>query len=319
MVGDTVIVRKAGDVIPEVVGALVDLRSGDERTFAMPELCPSCHAAVVREESEAALRCDNARCPAQRQERLSHWVSRAAADIEGLGRETITNLIEAGLVHDVADFYTLTFEKLAHLDLQRTRQDGSATVFGETMATKVMAHIEASKTRPLAKLLFGLGIRHVGATVSEALVAAFGSLEAIAHATQEQLVATCGIGATIAASIGHFFALEQNCTLVERLKQAGVVLEAEAVDTSQHTLAGLTFVLTGSLRRFTRTLAGDALKARGATVSSSVSRNTSFVIAGEDAGSKYDKAVTLGVPILTEDDLAVLIETGHVPAPPEGG
>ena len=313
MIGDTIVVRKAGDVITEVVGALTDLRNGTERVFTMPALCPSCSAPVMRDRSEVALRCDNAQCPAQRQERLSHWVSRQAADIEGLGRETISRLIESDLVRDVADFYLLTPDQLALLNLRRERQDGSATLFGETMASKVMANIEASKTRPLAKLLFGLGIRHVGATVSEALVAALGSIEAIGQATTQQLTAVEGVGDIIALSIESFFALRQNRQLIERLRRAGVVLIAQKVDTSQHTLAGLTFVLTGSLSRFTRTQAGDALKMRGATVSSSVSRNTSFVVVGADAGSKYDKALALGITLLSEDDLAYLIETGEIP------
>ena len=313
MIGDTVVVRKAGDVIPEVVSPLTELRDGTQRAFSMPQCCPSCASPVVREEGEAALRCINAVCPAQRLERLGHWVSRGAADIQGLGRETLTRLIEAGVVTDIADFYTMTFEQLAGLDLQRTKADGQATLFGETMAAKVMDNIKASRTRPLSKLLFGLGIRHVGATVSEALVAELGSMRALEEATAEQLTAIDGVGPVIAHSIRQYFELPQNHELIDDLEAAGVVLEGTPVDREHQTLKGLTFVLTGSLDRMTRTEAGDALRARGATVTGSVSKKTSFVVAGRDSGSKYDKAAALGIPVLDEDELVRILETGEAP------
>jgi len=312
LVGDTIIVRKAGDVIPEVVAPLVEFRNGDEYAFVMPDRCPSCDTPVVREEDEVAVRCVNALCPAQRQEKLQHWVSRGAADIEGLGKETIARLVDAGLVKDVADFYSLTFDQLAALDLLREKQDGSSSLFGETMASKVMVNIEKSKKRPVAKLLFGLGIRHVGATVSDALITKFGSLEVIEEASEEQLTALDGVGPVIAQSIGQFFSLQSNHGLVSRLKQAGVVLETEPIDASKHTLAGLTFVLTGTLEHLKRAQVTDDLRSLGATVSSSVSKNTSYVIVGADPGSKYDKAVSLGIPLLTEGDLVRIIESGSV-------
>ncbi|MCL2526414.1 MAG: NAD-dependent DNA ligase LigA, partial [Coriobacteriia bacterium] len=177
LIGDTVIVRKAGDVIPEVVGPITSLRDGSQRAFHMPTHCPSCGSAVHRIPGEAALRCENINCPAQAAERLRHWVSRAAADIEGLGTETIHALIAAGLVNNVGDFYKLTQDQLRDLSLRRTKKDGSETTFGDTMATKVMAQIEASKTRPFARLLFGLGIRHVGATISELLTQRYASMD----------------------------------------------------------------------------------------------------------------------------------------------
>jgi DNA ligase (NAD+) len=313
MVGDTIIVRKAGDVIPEVVGALEELRDGSQRAFAMPTRCPSCGSEVVREEGEAALRCVNALCPAQRAERLQHWVSRGAADIQGLGREMIARLIEVGLVEDIADFYKLTHEQLATLDMGRILKDGQSALLGDTMATKVQDSIESSKTRPLAKLLFGLGIRHVGATVSEALVAAFGNLRAIADASEEQLTAVDGVGPIIAHGIVDYFKLAQNRGLVDELEAVGVVLESKMPDADRQTLSGLTFVLTGSLTRLKRADATDALRAWGATVSGSVSKKTSYVVAGADPGSKYDKAVTLGIPILDEDYLARVIATGLPP------
>jgi len=316
MVGDTVIVRKAGDVIPEVVGSLPDLRDGTQRPFTMPTRCPSCNSEVVREETEVAWRCVNAQCPAQQAERLGHWVSRGSADIQGLGRETIARLIDAGLVADIADFYTLSVEKLASLEMGRELKDGAPSLFGDTLAKKVRESIEASKTRPLAKLLFGLGIRHVGATVAEALVASLGSMRAILEADEDTLTAIDGVGPVIAHSIIQFFAIEQNRALIDALEQAGVALEAEEIDADQQTLRGLTFVLTGTLGALSRAEATDRLRARGAMVAGSVSKKTSFVVAGVDPGSKYDKAVSLGIPILGEDDLARIIETGRIPQEP---
>ncbi|MCL2492057.1 MAG: NAD-dependent DNA ligase LigA, partial [Coriobacteriia bacterium] len=310
MIGDTVIVRKAGDVIPEVVAALIELREGTERPFAMPDTCPSCGSPVLREESEVALRCINALCPAQLQVRLQHWVSRGAADIQGLGRETIARLIQSDLVGDIADFYLLTLAQLTDLELNRALKDGTPSLFGETMAQKVIENIEASKTRPLPKLLFGLGIRHVGATVSEALVGALGSLRAIAQASEEELTAIEGVGPVIAKSIIHFFEVADNRTLIDRLERAGVDLEVEPIDTATQTLSGQTFVLTGTLAHLVRAQATDDLRALGATVSGSVSKNTSFVVAGDNPGSKYDKAVSLGVTILTEEDLMRILDEG---------
>lgn len=313
LIGDTIIVRKAGDVIPEVVSAVEGLRTGQERVFEMPTRCPSCGAPVVRVSDEVALRCENISCPAQLNERLIHWVSRGAADIEGLGQETIARLVDAHIVNNVADFYDLSFDQLKNLDLGRVKSDGEPTLFGETMAAKVIANIQSSKHRPVAKLLFGLGVRHVGATVSEALVDAFGSVAAIAHATGEELGAVDGIGPKIAESIVSFFSIDQNRMTIERLSRAGVVLEGEEPVERITTLAGYTFVLTGALSRFTRDDAGASLKMLGAKVSSSVSKATSFVVAGEAAGSKYDKAIALGVPVLSEDDLVEILEIRALP------
>ena len=313
LIGDTIVVRKAGDVIPEVVGPIEGLRTGAERPFEMPSYCPSCESPVFREEGEVAVRCMNAQCPAQLAERLIHWVGRGAADIEGLGAETIPRLLEAGLVSDIGGFYTLTEDDLAQLDLGRVKKDGTAVLFGRTMAAKVLAHIEASKRRPPAKLLFGLGIRHVGSTVSESLIGTFGSVRAIADASQDQLAATEGIGPTIAASIADFFSVPANRELLDRLERAGLSLEVAESDRASDALAGLTFVLTGSLEQFTRDAAGDALKKLGAKVSSSVSRKTSFVVAGDTPGSKYDKAVQLGVPVLDELQLARILSEGAIP------
>jgi DNA ligase (NAD+) len=282
--------------------------------FVMPTRCPSCDGDLWREEGEVAWRCTNVACPAQRLERLVHWASRGAADIEGLGDEIVGRLALSGLVEDVAGFYALGLEDLARLDMGRRRQDGTAILLGTPVAEKIIANIDGSRTRPLARLLFGLGIRHVGSTVAEALARAYGSLPAIVAATAEELAEVDGVGPKIAAGIRAFFDNPDNAALVGRLDEAGVVLECDAAEpTRPQSLAGLTFVLTGSLARYTRDEAGEALKALGAKVSGSVSKKTSFVVAGEAAGSKLDRATELGVPILTEEQLTDVIESGMSP------
>ncbi len=317
-VGDTIIVRKAGDVIPEVVGPVLGMRLATVAPFEMPLLCPSCAGPLWREEDEVIRRCTNVACPAQRQERLAHWASRSAADIEGLGDEIIARLVDAGLVADVADFYHLRREDLASLDMGRLKQDGSQVVLGETVAERVVANIEASGARPFGKLLFGLGIRHVGATVAEALVDAFGSVDAIAAASVDSLCAVDGIGPKIASSVRAFFDNPDNRAVIARLHEAGVVLSGQRTAPQRpQTLAGLTFVLTGSLERRTREEAGEMLMALGAKVSGSVSKKTSFVVAGEAAGSKLGKARELGIPVLDEAALERIVETGEVPVAPE--
>ncbi|MDZ4170144.1 MAG: NAD-dependent DNA ligase LigA [Coriobacteriia bacterium] len=314
LIGDTIIVRKAGDVIPEVVGAVVGLRDGTERSFAMPSTCPSCGSAVWREEGEVALRCTDLACPAQRVERLVHWASRGAADIEGLGDEIVARLVEAGLVVDVSDFYALRSSDLAGLDMGRVKQDGDAVVLGPVVADKLLASIDASRSRPPARLLFGLGIRHVGATVAEALIAEFGGVGRLAKADEEQLATTDGVGPRIAASVRAFFDTPRNRDVLARLVEAGVTLEAERAEPARpQTLAGLTFVLTGSLEHHTRDEAAAALKELGAKVAGSVSKKTSFVVAGEAAGSKLDRAIDLGVTVLDENALTQVLETGEPP------
>lgn len=314
LVGDTIVVRKAGDVIPEVVGAVEGLRDGSERAFAMPPACPSCGGPVWREPGEAALRCTNVACPAQRHERLVHFTSRSAMDIEGLGEEIIARLLHAGMVADVADFYRLSQQDLAGIDMGRTKQDGTPVLLGDAVAAKIIASIDASRERPVARLLFGLGIRHVGATVAEGLSAAFGGLERLAQASAEELAATDGVGPVIAASVRTFFDNPDNQAVISKLKDAGVRLVDELDESlPEQTLAGLTFVLTGALERYSRDEAGALLKRRGAKISSSVSKKTSFVVAGEAAGSKLDKAVALGVPVLDEAALLHIIDTGDAP------
>jgi DNA ligase (NAD+) len=332
-VGDTIVVRKAGDVIPEVVGAVAGMRPADTVEWRMPAECPSCGGPVWRPEGEVVSRCTNVGCPAQRLERLGHWAGRGAMDIDGMGTEIITRLVERDLLHDVSDFYTLTEDALAELDMGRIKKDGTPVVLGRVMAAKVVAAIDASRTRPLARVLFGLGIRHVGSTVAELLAAEFGSLDALMDAAADEppvpgeggmtiaaalaadpIARLEGVGPTIAASVRAFFANDENRALVERVRQRGVRLaEERTAPVRPQTLDGLTFVLTGALERYTRDEAGAVLKELGAKVAGSVSKKTSFVVAGEDAGSKYDKALALGVPVLTEEDLIRVLETGEPP------
>ena len=314
-IGDTVVVRKAGDVIPEVLGPILSLRPDDSVPWQMPMHCPSCGSPVVREEGEAVYRCVSLDCPAQAKERLLHWASRGALDIEGMGEEIIGRLLASDKVKDVADYYQLTESMLRDLDMNRVNKDGEPILLGETMAKKLAAALEESKTRPFARVLFGLGIRHVGKTTAEALVSAYPSIEALTQATVEELSAIPGIGLVIAESVHSFLANDTNQAVLARLQAEGFVLAAEVVEMGEQPLDGLTFVLTGSLVEsgLTRDEAGERLKALGAKVSGSVSKKTSYVICGQDAGSKRTKAETLGLPILTERQFLRILDEGGIP------
>ena len=321
--GDTIIVHKAGDVIPEVVGPVLSLRPADAVEFQMPATCPSCGSPVIQEEGEVAFRCVSIDCPAQAVERLIHWGSRKAMDIDGLGDELINRMVEEGVLSDVADFYDkLTEETLASMPTGRVYDtdtadhlSGDSIPVGHTIAKKVMVQVEESKTRGLGRVLFGIGMRHVGANVAELLAQEFGSIQALATAPVEKIAEIPGIGPKIAESVHEFFSISENVAVIERLRQAGVMLEEEKPENElPQTLAGLTFVLTGTLEHFTRDEAGAQLKAMGAKVSGSVSKKTSFVVAGEAAGSKLTKAESLGVPVLDEAALQQILETGQVPA-----
>ena len=320
--GDTIIVHKAGDVIPEVVGPVLNLRPADAVEFQMPATCPSCGSPVIQEEGEVAFRCVSIDCPAQAVERLIHWGSRKAMDIDGLGDELINRMVEEGVLSDVADFYDkLTEEMLACMPTGRVYDtdtadhlSGDSIPVGHTIAKKVMAKVEESTTRGLGRVLFGIGMRHVGANVAELLAQEFGSIQALATAPVEKIAEIPGIGPKIAESVHEFFSIPENVAVIERLRQAGVVLEEEKTENElPQTLAGLTFVLTGTLEHFTRDEAGAQLKAMGAKVSGSVSKKTSFVVAGEAAGSKLTKAESLGVPVLDETALQQILETGQAP------
>ncbi len=315
-VGDTIVVHKAGDVIPEVVGHVEELRPADAAPFRMPDVCPSCGSPVVREEGEVAYRCISIDCPAQAVERLIHWGRRSAMDIDGLGDELVRRMVEQGVLSDVADFYTLTVERVAAVSTGRVNKAGNDIVVGKVVARKIVEQVEASKQRGLGRVLFGLGIRHVGANVGMVLAQHFGSLENLSVAGVEDIAQVEGIGPKIAQSVHEFFETPQNVEVLERLRTAGVKLtedRAVAADAPQP-LAGLTFVLTGALQKFTRKAAGDALKAMGAKVTGSVSKRTSYVVAGAAAGSKLAKAEQLGIPVLDEDALEQVLSTGTLPA-----
>lgn len=315
-VGDTIVVHKAGDVIPEVVGPVLELRPEGSADWNMPTTCPSCGSPVIREEGEVAYRCVSIDCPAQATERLIHWGSRNAMDIDGLGDEIVSRMVEQGLLTDVADFYDkLTEGSLAEVSCGRQTVDGDDIVVGKTIAAKVMAQVNESRGRGLARVLFGLGIRHVGANVAKALAAHFGSMQALMCASPEDIAAIDGVGPKIAASVHEFFCVDKNVAVVERLREAGVVLEEEVAEPdAPQSLSGLTFVLTGTLQNYKRSEAGKLLEAMGAKVTGSVSKKTSYVIAGEAAGSKLTKAEQLGVPVLDESALEQILATGQVPA-----
>ena len=315
-VGDTIVVHKAGDVIPEVVGPVLELRPADAPEFRMPRTCPSCGSPVVREEGEVAWRCVSIDCPAQAHERLCHWVSRKAMDIDGLGDELIGSLVAAGLVSDVADFYDGLDERvLAACPTGRVSVAGDDILVGKVIAAKVMAQVEESRGRGLARVLFGLGIRHVGEQVARSLAAEFGSLDRLQAADEGRIAAVDGVGPKIARSVREFLAVPENVVVLERLREARVSLEEERpAEERPQTLAGLTFVLTGTLERHTRDEAKAALQALGAKVSGSVSKKTSYVVAGAAAGSKLTKAESLGVPVFDEAALDHILATGEVPS-----
>ncbi|MBO8169172.1 MAG: NAD-dependent DNA ligase LigA [Thermoanaerobacteraceae bacterium] len=291
-IGDHVIVQKAGDIIPEVVRVLPEKRRGHEREFQFPDRCPECGARVAREQNETALRCQGGlACSAQVRERIIHFASRDAMDIEGLGPKMVEQLLKHNLIENVADLYYLTMEDL--LSLERV---------GEKSARNLLDAIEKSKDNALHQLIFALGIRHVGLGASKALARHFGSLEALAGASEEELLAVADVGPKIAASISNFFAEPQNQDVIRRLVAAGVNTKAEQ-NAGENDLEGLTFVLTGSLPGYSRKEAKEMIELRGGKVASSVSRKTDYVLVGQDPGSKLDKARKLGVTTIEVADL----------------
>jgi DNA ligase (NAD+) len=287
-IGDTVIVRRAGDVIPEVVGPVTSKRTGKERKFAMPKKCPSCGSAIERPEGEAVARCTGIDCPSQRVERLFHFAARGAMDIEGLGYQTILALVDKGWLKDVGDIYSLSRDHLSQLE-----------GFAEKSIDNLMSAIEVSKKRTLGNLLLGLGIRHVGGKAAFDIAAEVGSLGRLRDMSEDELVALEGIGPTIAHSIATFFEQPRNLEVIDKLEAAGVTT-TEAVKKKEGPLLGKSFVLTGSLDGYSRDEATRAIEERGGKVTSSVSKKTDYVVAGVDPGSKYDKAVQLGTAILDE-------------------
>ncbi len=326
-VGDTIVVRKAGDVIPEIVGPILSLRPVTAYPWSMPTRCPSCGERVVRDKAEAATRCINAECPAQQQERLAHWASRGAMDIDGVGERIISRLLEEGLVTDVSGFYSLSLEDIAHLETGQykfknamSKERRAATgdyervpeLVGLVVAKKIFEQIRASREQSFARVLFGVGIRNVGKSIAELLVSRFPSYEALRAATIEEMTEIDGVGPIIAESVCEFFETEKNRELFERLRAAGLNLSEKSETEKPQSLVGLTFVLTGSFEHYTRDEASEIIKSYGGKAASSVSRKTDYVIAGDGAGSKLAKALELGIPVLSEEDLLRTAETGLI-------
>ncbi len=295
-IGDHVIIHKAGDVIPEVVRVLPDKRNGSEKVFSMPRQCPVCRTEVQRVEGEVAVRCPNDDCPGRGKERIIHFVSRDAMNIEGLGPSVVTALIDAGLVSDAADLYYLEFDDLVRLERM-----------GKKSSENLLRAIEKSKSNSLAQLIFALGIRLVGERAGKILAAHFGSMQGLREATVEELTAIPEIGPKMADNIVAYFSNPANLELLDRLAAAGVNMVREKDGKGPKPLEGRQFVLTGALSRYTRKEAQAIIEKLGGKVSSSVSKNTDYVLAGEDPGAKYDKAKALGVSIITEDEFEEMI------------
>ena len=308
--GDTVIVQRAGDVIPQVVGPLLSERSAAAREWQMPERCPSCASFVVRESEEVAVRCPNRSCPAQLVESVKHFVSKGALDIDGLGEEAVVALHDAGLIANVADVYGLSLSKLVVIPLFSRKgrsPDGGEIVVPSKQAENVLAAIAASKAQPFARVLFALGMRHVGAVTATALAEHFGGIEALQAATADELAAVPGVGAVVAEAVRQYLDDARNQQTIEMLRVAGLRLIAD-VARAAGPLAGQTFVLTGRLAGLTRSQAGERILALGGHVGASVSRATNYVVVGEEPGSKVTKAQKLGVAVLDEPDFLALLE-----------
>ena len=296
-VGDTVIVQRAGEVIPQVVGPVASKRTGQERVFTMPRTCPVCGAEIVRPEGEAMSRCPNAACPAQLYELIKHFVSRGAMDVRGVGDQMVAAMLQAQLLKDAADLYYLRKEQL--LGLER---------LADKSAQNILDAIERSKRQPLARVINALGIRHVGSETAEVLARHFRSVDALMNASEEELLAVPTIGPVVAQSIRAWFHEPRNQEVVEKLRRAGVTTATEAPAPRALALAGKTFVVTGRLERFSREQAEAAVKERGGSVSSSVSGRTDYLVAGADPGSKLARARELGTKTITEDEFVALLE-----------
>lgn len=307
LIGDMVILRKAGDVIPEIVGPVAALRDGSERTFQMPTHCPSCGTALApARESDVDIRCPNAHtCPAQLRERLTHVASRGAFDIEVLGWEGATALLSAGVLNDEGGLFDLRHEDLLRVDLYRTK-NGNLSENGR----KLLANLDSAKSQPLWRVLVALSIRYVGPTAARALATEFGQLAAIRTASVDQLAHVDGVGRTIAEAVGAWFTVDWHCGIVEAWAAAGVRMADERDPSIRRTLDGLTLVVTGSLSKYSRDSAKEAIIARGGKATGSVSKKTHYVVAGDSPGSKADKAEQLGVPVLDEAAFEALLESG---------
>ena len=312
LIGDTVVIRKAGDVIPEVLGPVVDARDGSEREFVMPTECPECGTTLKpAKEGDADIRCPNARsCPAQLRERVFHVAGRGAFDIEGLGYEAGIALLQAGVITDEGDLFTLTEDDLLRTQLFTT-QKGELSANGK----RLLANLGKAKQQALWRVLVALSIRHVGPTAARALAGEFGSLEAIEEASEARLAGVEGVGPTIAAAVVEWFTVDWHCAIVAKWRVAGVRMADERDTSIERTLEGLSIVVTGSLTGFSRDEAKEAILLRGGKAAGSVSKKTAYVVAGDAPGSKYDKAIELGVPVLDEDGFRTLLAEGPAPVP----
>jgi DNA ligase (NAD+) len=301
--GDTVIVRKAGDVIPEVLGPVLADRPGDLPEWHFPTHCPTCGHSLVRPEDEAHTFCVNPLCPARQQTQIEYFASRSAMDIEGMGEKVVSRFIEEGIIGDIGDVFLIDFEKVAALDR-----------FGATTVENLRAAVDAARHRPLASLLVGLGIRHFGPSGAEILADHFGHLDAIAAASTDEIAAIDGVGPVIAASVADYFASEKAQTLVEKFRTGGVNLQGPERSDVPQVLEGKAIVVTGSLEGFSRDSAGDAIKSRGGKNPGSVSKKTLAVVVGESPGaSKVSKAEELGIPMIDETAFVALLESGELP------
>ncbi len=307
LIGDTVVLRKAGDVIPEIVGPVVELRDGSEIEFVMPTHCPSCGTELApAKEADVDLRCPNSRsCPSQLRERIFHVASRNALDIEVLGWKAAAALLDAGMLLDEGDIFALDEAKLSGVDLFTTKA-GALSANG----AKLLANLDTAKQRPLWRVLVALSIRHVGPTAAQALAREFRSVEAIAAASEESLAAAEGVGPTIAAAVRDWFAEDWHRDVVEKWTSAGMRMAEEVIDEGPRPLEGISVVVTGSLVEFSRDRATEAVQNLGGKVIGSVSKKTSFVVVGDSPGSKYDKAVQLKVPVLDEAGFRLLLTEG---------
>ncbi len=288
LIGDTVVIERAGDVIPQVVKAIVEDRAGGEREFVMPTHCPVCGEPVSRPEGEAVTRCVNSRCPAQALEHIIHWAQKSAMDIDGLGEKLCTRLFDLGLIRDAADVYGLKTEQLIPLE-----------GFGEKSAENLIRSIEKSKQQPFSRVLYALGIRHVGTVTANLIASRFGGEELLSGVEAERLTEIDGVGEVVARAVAEYFELDDNRALVRRLMELGLNFEKESGGASEGPLAGKRVVITGTLSE-PRSYYVEKLEAAGGTFTSSVSKNTDYVLAGEEAGSKLEKARELGIPVLDE-------------------
>ena len=308
LIGDTVVLRKAGDVIPEIVGPVVELRDGTERAFVMPTTCPECGTTLApQKEGDADIRCPNNRsCRAQLRERIYHLGGRGALDIDVLGYEAAVALLEAGVVRDEGDVFDLTEDKLLTVPMFRRKKDGGLTANG----AKLLEALQVGKTRPLWRVLVALSIRHVGPTAAQALAREMRDIDAVFGADEEQLAAVDGVGPTIATALHEWWAIDWHRSIIECWRAAGVQLAEEAVDEGPRPLEGLSIVITGSLEGFSRDGAIEAIQTRGGKAAGSVSKKTAFVVVGVSPGSKAEKAEQLGVPVLDEAGFVRLLDGG---------